>query len=119
MEIPAPPGEKKCFAPDVAFGADGTLYVAFVTLEGTGNTPSAAWVSTLGDDGEKLSEPRKALGPLSFQVRLTADPNDPDRLYLTWLDVSDVALYSIVNPGNPIRAARSDDGGARGAPARG
>jgi len=81
-----------------------------VTLEGSGNTPSAAWISTL-DDGEKLSEPRKALGPLSFQVRLTADPSDPDRLYLTWLDVSDVALYSIVTPGNPIRAARSDDRG--------
>ena len=111
VKIPVPAGEEKCFAPDVAFGADGTLHVAFVTLEGNGNTPSAGWVSTLNDDGETLSEPRKALGPLSFQVRLTAHPSNPDRLYLTWLDVSDVALYSIVLPGNPIKAARSDDGG--------
>ena len=40
--IPAPKGEEaKCFAPDVALSADGTLYLSFVTLKGRGNVPNA------------------------------------------------------------------------------
>ncbi len=51
------------------------------------------------------------LGPLSFQVRLTADPKVPRRIYLTWLKASDVGLFKFTQPGNPIQFARSDDGG--------
>jgi len=111
VPIPAPRGEEpKCFAPDVAYGADGTLYLSFVTLKGRGNVPNAVWISRL-EDGRTPSEPRKALGPLSFQVRLTADREEPGRLFLTWLEASGVGLFKFSSPGNPIRAARSDDGG--------
>jgi hypothetical protein len=110
--IPAPGGEEsKCFAPDVAFGADGTLYLVFVTLKGRANVPNAVWLSRSRDGGRTLSKPAKALGPLSFQVRLAADPTAPRRLYLTWLEASGVGLYRFTEPGNPIRLARSDDGG--------
>ena len=51
------------------------------------------------------------LGKLAFQVRLLADPTAPGRLYLTWLDASDVGLYRFSEVGNPIQAIRSDDGG--------
>ena len=110
--IPLPRGEGgKCYAPDLAYGADGTLYVSFVTLRGPGNVPHAAWISRSRNGGRSLSRPVKALGPLSFQVRLAADPDRPGRLYLTWVRGADVALYKFTTTRNPIVAARSDDGG--------
>jgi len=110
--IPAPAGEEpKCYAPDVAFSADGTLYLSFVTLKGRGNVPSAAWLSTSDDGGETLSTPVKVTGPLAFQVRLAPDPTDPERLYMTWLQGSDVAPLRFSLTGNPVKAVRSDDGG--------
>ncbi len=110
--IPAPEGEDpKCYAADVAFSADGTMYLSFVTLQGAGNVPQAAWVSSSKDGGRTLSKPVKALGALSFQVRLVADPTVPGRLYLTWLQGSDVALFKFTQAGNPIRFTRTDDGG--------
>jgi len=111
--IPAPKGEEaKCFAPDVTFTADGTLHLAFVTLKGRGNVPNAVWHSTSKDGGRTLSKPVKVRGPLAFQVRLAADPASPRRLYMTWLQASDVAPFKFTETGNPIQVARSDDGGA-------
>ncbi|MDQ6746458.1 MAG: glycoside hydrolase [Actinomycetota bacterium] len=117
--IPAPTGaEAKCWAPDVAFSADGTLYLIFVTLNGSGNRPHAVWLSTSKDDGRTLSAPREVLGPLAFQVRLAADPVKPGRLFLTWLQAqsSDIANLKFTSTGIPIQAARSDDGGASWSP---
>lgn len=37
-DVPIPAGEEdKCYAPDVAFGVEGTLYVTYVTLAGPGS----------------------------------------------------------------------------------
>jgi hypothetical protein len=111
--IPALKGqEAKCFAPDVAFSADGTLYLTFVTLKGRGNVPGATWISKSENGGRTLSKPVKVTGRLAFQVRLVADPHDPRRLYLTWLQGKDVGTLKFIEPGNPIMAARSEDGGA-------
>ncbi len=111
--IPLPKGEEpKCFAPDVAFSADGTLYLTFVTLEGAGNVPNAAWITTSKDGGKTLSKPVRVLGPLSFQVRLAADPVNPRRLYMTYLKGFDVGPLKFTRLGNPIEVVRSDDGGA-------
>lgn len=107
----APQGERICYAPDVAFGADGTLYMSFVTLRGPGNVPNAVWLTTSTDGGRNLSKPRKVLGRLAFQVRLVTDPRDPRRLYMTWVQGSEVGVYSFGVTGNPIRTMRSDDGG--------
>ena len=110
--IPTPKGvEAKCFAPDVTFSADGTLYFSFVTLRGRGNVPGATWISTSDDGGRKLSKPVKVLGPLAFQVRLAPDPANPDRLHMTWLQGKDVGRLQFAETGNPIQAKRSDDGG--------
>jgi hypothetical protein len=110
--IPAPAGEEpKCYAPDVAFSSDGTMYLSFVTLQGAGNVPHAAWVSSSKDGGRTLTKPVRSLGPLSFQVRLVADPAVPGRLYLTWLQGASVALFKFPQTANPIRFTRSDDGG--------
>jgi hypothetical protein len=111
--IPLPEGEEPtCFAPDVAFAANGTLYYSFVTLAGRGRVPHAVWVSTSKDDGRSLSQPVRVNGPLAFQVRLAADPVRPERVYLTWLQAREVGTLKFAGPGNPILASRSDDGGA-------
>ena len=112
--IPFPAGEEdppRCFAPDVAFAADGTLHVLFVTLAGLGNRPHAGWLSSSKDGGKTLSVPRKVLGELSFQARLASDPADPNRLYMTWLQATDAANLAFPVVGNPILVARSDDAG--------
>lgn len=111
--LPVPRGEEpKCYAPDVTFDAAGTLYLSFVTLAGRGNEPHAAWVSTSTDGGRTLSTPTKSIGDeLSFGVRILADPTTRGRVHLTWLQGRQVALFSLVTPGNPILSKRSDDGG--------
>lgn len=111
--IPAPKGEQaKCFAPDLAFARDGTLYLSFVTLAGAGNSPHALWVATSKDGGRTLSTPVRVHGPLTFQARLAADPRDAHRVYLTWLQGLGTGTLKFTGPGNPILASRSDDGGA-------
>jgi hypothetical protein len=111
--IPAPRGEEpKCYAPDAAFSSDGTLYVSYVTLKGRANAPNNVWISRSTDGGKTLQSPVKApLGARAFQVRLTADPNAPKRIFLTWLKAGELGLYQFSSTGNPIMAIRSDDGG--------
>ncbi|MGH2898942.1 MAG: sialidase family protein, partial [Solirubrobacteraceae bacterium] len=117
--LPAPPGETKCYAPDVAFDADGTLYMSFVTLRGAGNVPNAAWIVTSKDGGTTLSRPRRVLGRLVFQVRLATDPATRGRVYLSWVQGAEVGLYRFSGDDAPIRTMRSDDGGrAWGSPVR-
>lgn len=120
VRVPIPAGEApECYAPDVTFASDGTLYMSYLTLSGAGNVPHAAWLVHSSDGGRSLSPPRRALGPLAFQVRLASDPARPRRLYLTWLQSSGTGLYRFTNPGNPIEVKRSDDGGIHwGPPAR-
>ena len=111
-ELPIPRGEQpKCFAPDVTFAADGTLYVSYVTLAGTTNEPHAVWLVRSTDGGRTLSAPRRVSGPLAFAVRLTTDPQRPDRVYLTWLQPEMVGLYLFAGNDNRIVVTRSDDGG--------
>lgn len=110
--IPAPKGERACYAPDVAFAADGKLHLSFVTLRGRANAPNAVWTATSDDGGKTISKPQKALGKLAFQVRLTADPVRANRLYMTWLQASEVGLFKFTETGNPIQVSRSDDAGA-------
>jgi hypothetical protein len=110
--LPAPKGERVCFAPDVTFAADGTLYMSFVTLRGEGNVPNAAWLVRSTDAGRTFSTPVRVLDKLPFQVRIAADPRLPQRLYVTWLQAYGVGLYRFARPGFPIRTMRTDDGGA-------
>lgn len=111
--IPAPPGEEaKCFAPDVAFSADGTLYLSFVTLAGRGNVPHALWLSKSEDGGRTLSDPIRVAGELTFQSRLAPDPVNAKRIFLTWLQGEEVGTLRFTGTDNPIVAARSDDAGA-------
>lgn len=111
--IPAPAGEEpKCYAPDAAFGSDGTLYLSYSTLRGRANAPNAVWLSRSTDGGRTLTQPVRVLGRLTFQARLVVDPNRRGSLYMTYLKASEVGLYKFTETGNPIRAVRSEDGGS-------
>ena len=111
--IPVPSGEEpKCYAPDLAFAPNGTLYMSFVTLAGSANSPHAVWLVRSRDGGKTLSSPEEIpLGENAFTVRLTADPDQQGRLYVTYLHAGQLGLYRFTQPGNPIRVVRSDDGG--------
>ncbi|HUP68301.1 MAG TPA: sialidase family protein [Acidimicrobiales bacterium] len=108
-----------CLAPDIAYGPDGTLYLAFTSLgevPGQGTVPDALWVATSGDNGRTFTTPVLASGPLVFHVRLVADPGVSGRLYLTWLQASQTAAAGVTSTGNPIVVSRSDDAGATWGP---
>ena len=113
--IPAPSNRSagtKCYAPDVAFGRDGTLYLSYVTLKGRANAPEAVWITGSKDGGKTLAAPvRTPLPRHAFQVRITADPRVPGRIYLTWVQAGELGLYQFGGTGNPIQVIRSDDGG--------
>lgn len=111
--IPRPPGtEPTCYAPDVAFGPDGTLFVSFVMLAGRGNVPDSVWLTSSEDGGATLSEPRPVAGELAFQTRLVAHPSEPGRLALTWVQAEEVGNLAFPGTGYPVVAATSDDGGS-------
>ena len=111
VAIPPGPG-RKCYAPDAAFAADGTLHVAYVTLQGRGNTPSSLWVASSRDGGRTLGTPRRVAGPLTFQIRIAADPRRAGTVYVSWLQAREVGTLRFTS-GNPIVVARSDDRGRR------
>jgi len=108
LTLPLPPGNDRPFAPDAAFGPDGTLYVLYVNLEGTGNTPANLWLATSADGGRTLGEPVRVSGKLSFQPRLAVGPRN--MVHITWLQATDVGLFRLGGP-SPIVASHSDDGG--------
>lgn len=116
--LPLPPGTAPCaaspqqvpcpFAPDVAFGPDGTLYVLYVELQGQGNTPARLWLATSPDGGRSIGPPVQVAGELTFQPRVVVDPEGT--VNLLWLQAADVALNRLVGQAVVV-AARSSDGG--------
>lgn len=116
-EVPLPVAAGRqvgCFSPDVAFGADGTLYVSYTSLgsvAASGTAPDAVWLVASGDGGRTFAPPHQASGPLAFHLRLAADPVVPRRLYLAWVQAAATSAWGFSAPGNPLQVSRSDDGG--------
>lgn len=109
-----PQGAEKCYAPEVAFDGDGTLYYLFVGLAGGGNEPMGVFLTTSDDRARTFSEPRQILGPRNYAVRMAVDPTvgAQGRLHLVWIQAtSDPPLGGFGPPPNPVVAAFSDDGG--------
>jgi hypothetical protein len=109
-----PPGAEKCYAPEVAFDGQGLLYFLFLGLQGPGNSPMGAFLTTSRDHGATFSPPRPVLGPERYQVRMAIDPEvgRAGRIHLVWLETaSDPPLGGLPDGRNPLMAAFSDDGG--------
>ncbi|MDQ6727401.1 MAG: glycoside hydrolase [Actinomycetota bacterium] len=105
----SPQGDPCPFGPDVAFGPDGTLYVLYVALRGTGNDPGSLWLSTSTDGGHTLALPTMVSGELAFQARLAIDPKGP--VHITWLQAFGTGNLSFTEPVPYVVAVRSDDKG--------
>lgn len=109
-----PDQAEKCYAPELAFDADGTLYYLFVGLAGRGNRPVGVYLTSSEDRGATFSEPRKVLGEGNYQVRMALDRSagEQGRIHLVWLQATgEPTLGGLPAPPNPIVAAHSDDGG--------
>jgi len=107
--LPLPRGLDRPFAPDAAFAPDGTLYVTYVNLTGTGNVPDNLWLAKSTDGGRTLSAPVRIAGGLAFQARLAVD--ERGSVHVIWLQAREVGLLALAGPPSPIVTARSDDGG--------
>lgn len=108
-DLPLPDGLDRPFAPDAAFGPDGTLYVSYVNLTGSGNVPDNLWLARSSDGGRTLSEPVRVTGKLAFQARLMVAADGT--VHLTWLQAEEVGVLRLSGAPAPIVAVRSEDGG--------
>lgn len=109
-----PVGAEKCYAPEIAFDGQGTLYYLFVGLQGTGNNPIGVFLATSPDQGRTFSAPVKILGEGNYQVRMALDPTigNRGRIHVVWLHTTmPPPRGGLPHPPNPIMAAHSDDGG--------
>jgi hypothetical protein len=114
--LPLPPEAAEPYAPDAAFGPDGTLYVSYVSLHGTGHSPDNLWVARSVDGGRTLSPPVRVSGPLAFQPRLVAGAGGV--VHVTWLQATDVGLFSILGSSPIVSSTSTDHGREFGAPVR-
>lgn len=112
--VALPDGVDHCYAPQVAFDADGTLYYLFVGLSGEGNTPAGVWLTSSQDRGQSFARPWQVLDEFNYQVRLAIDrqAGEAGRLHLVWLTTGEgPTVGGLPAVHNPIVAAHSDDGG--------
>ncbi|HWC27075.1 MAG TPA: sialidase family protein [Solirubrobacteraceae bacterium] len=110
-----PAGAEKCYAPEIAFDREGTLYYLFVALSGLGNNPSGVYLTTSDDRARTFSSPRRVLGAGNYMVRMALDPTlgERGRMHIVWLKTTlDAPTGGLPPPPNPIQASFSDDGGA-------
>lgn len=109
-----PEGAEKCYAPEIAFDSKGRLYYLFLGLQGLGNSPMGAFLTSSTDRGRSWTPPQMVLGPENYMVRMAIDPTmgSEGRIHLVWLKTSDrPGLGGLPAGPNPIVTAHSDDGG--------
>jgi len=102
----------KLYAPKAVFDNQGSLYVSFVTLSGSGNQPDGLWIERSSDGGQSFRPPTAIAGPHTFQADLVVDGHT-GRLFSAWLQTPEF-LCVLCFPGTsyPIVVSHSDDAGA-------
>ncbi len=93
----------------MAFAPDGTLYVLYVNLQGSGNDPENLWLARSSDGGRTLDGPVRVAGRYTFGARLAVGRTGD--VHAVWMRADTVGTLSIQGP-NRIEAVRSTDGGA-------
>ncbi len=109
-----PAGADTCYAPEVAFDESGTLFYLFVGLQGKGNEPMGAFLTSSSDQGRHFEVPVPVLGGNRFGVRMAIDltSGPQGRIHLLWLEArGEPPIGGMPASHNPILSAYSDDGG--------
>jgi len=107
--LPLPPGDDRPFFPDAAFAPDGTLYVTYVNLTGSGNTPANLFVAHSSDGGRTLSPPSLIASGQTFQPRIAIGPDAV--LHVVWLLVMRNGATPLTNASERVLAVQSTDRG--------
>lgn len=106
-----PPGAERCYTTSLAFDADGTVHLAFVTLAGEGNVPSGVWITRSRDGGRTFETASQVLGAEKFMVRLVVDRGSaPARVFVTWVEAASVGFLQMAPP-SAVMSMVSEDGG--------
>ena len=106
--LPLPAGRDRRYAPDAAFAADGTLYILYVNLEGSGNDPQELWLARSSDGGATFQGPYPIAGRYAFQARLAVDANGA--IYVTYLHATEVGLLTMPGPTEILLQKSTDRG---------
>lgn len=106
--VPLPAGRDRPYAPDPAFAPDGTLYVLYVNLEGTGNDPQELWIARSNDGGATFHAPYGITGHYAFQARLAIDSTGA--IYVTYLHATQVGLLTLIPPAGIVMQRSTDAG---------
>lgn len=106
--LPLPAGRDRRYGPDAAFTRDGTLYVSYVNLEGSGNDPEELWLARSTDGGATFEGPYPITGRYAFQARLAVDANGA--IYVTYLHATEVGLLTIPGPAEILMQRSTDRG---------
>lgn len=107
---PLPDGLDRPFAPDVAFGPDGSLFALYANLTGPGNVPESLWMARSLDGGRNFGEPVRVTGEFAFQGRLAIDAMT-GRVYVTYLQADQLGLLRFDGEPPRVMLRFSDDGG--------
>lgn len=110
LDLPA--GTERCYTTSLAFDGSGTLHLAFVTLAGVGNVPSAGWITRSTDGGRTFAAATQVLDKERFMLRLAVDPSGRrPAVHLTWVEPAGIGTLQMTPPA-AVMAATSTDGGA-------
>lgn len=107
-QLPLPAGRDRRYGPDAAFTTDGTLYVIYVNLEGSGNDPQELWLARSNDGGATFQGPYPITGRYAFQARIAVDASGA--VYVTYLHATEVGLLTIPGPSEILMQKSSDHG---------
>lgn len=113
-QLPLPAGRDRRYGPDAAFASDGTLYVIYVNLEGSGNDPQELWLARSSDGGATFQGPYPITGRYAFQARLAVDSSGA--IYVTYLHATEVGLLTIPGPSEILMQKSTDRGQTFSAP---
>lgn len=106
--LPLPPDKDRPYAPDVAFGPDGSLYVLYVNLQGRGNDPDNLWLAKSTDGGRTLGPPTRVGGRYTFQSRLAVDSSGV--IHAIWVQADELGTLSVNGPTRVVASRSTDDG---------
>lgn len=114
-----PPGTERCYTTSLAFDRAGTVHLAFVTLAGTGNVPSGAWVTRSTDGGRSFAAATQVLDKEKFMVRVAVDPrSSPATVHLTYVEPTGIGVLQMVPPSTVLVKTSTDGGVTFGEPVR-